>query len=191
MVLTPDMTVDEMVAALERERNSEEFKNLPKNIEFEDKCDDCSYLDSDKRQSVEELEREMDEDDRQFWGPLYGMAKWLGVFGDAEETVNENENELDNEQATKAYVQAIKSFLRHPEIKDITFEEDRKFLRRMKRRQNLTFFTINFCFALFVILLLLDEVIAGFCIFAVGAAIAFKAVFCKVNYNFNKKDEEW
>ena len=79
MILTPDMTVDEMVAALERERNSEEFKNLPE-IQFEDKCDDCSYLDSDKRQTVEELEREMDEADRQFWGPLYGMAKWLGII---------------------------------------------------------------------------------------------------------------
>lgn len=80
MVLTPDMTADEIVAECERVRNSEKFKNLPKNIEFEDKCDDCSYLDSDERQSVEELEREMDEDDRQFWGPLYGMAKWLGII---------------------------------------------------------------------------------------------------------------
>lgn len=191
MVLTPDMTFEEMVAEAERVRNSEEFKNLPKNIEFEDKGDSSVVLDEIKDVTYEELEKELDDDDREMWGPLYGLAKQLGVFGDAEETVNENENELDNEQATKAYVQAIKSFLRHPEIKDITFEEDRKFLRRMKRRQNLTFFTINFCFALFVILLLLDEVIAGFCIFAVGAAIAFKAVFCKVNYNFNKKDEEW
>lgn len=80
MILTPDMTADEMVAECEKVRNSEEFKKIPRTIHFEDRCEDSTYLDSDDRQTFEELEKEMDEDDRQFWGPLYGMAKWLGII---------------------------------------------------------------------------------------------------------------
>lgn len=79
MVLTPGMTFEEMVAEAERVRNSEEFKNLPKNIHFEDEGDGVDCRDEIKDVTIEELERDLEDDDRDFWGGG-GMAKWLGII---------------------------------------------------------------------------------------------------------------
>lgn len=101
------------------------------------------------------------------------------------------EEEIEAKAMHEGYVCAVKSFLWHPEIRGLVIENDRKFLKLVKRRQNLIFFTMNFCFVLFIVLLLLEEFLAGFSMFAVGAAIAFKGVFGEDDRDLDEDNEKW